>query len=135
MTRQPASVSIGPMRTRHLALLSCVLAAGTLLVSCKTTQPEQGRYSGQQQRRDEASSRDVRRVHDLIREAGERIERAERGRMVSDREARSLRRELNEVRDQERRMSRDGWVDRRELDLLAKRVDDLHRQITRDVRN
>lgn len=123
------------MRTLRLPLLACALAAGTLLVSCKTTQPDQGRHGGTHRRDEAASSREVRKIHELIREAGVRIDRAEQGRQLDDREVRSLRRELREVRDQEARMNRDGWVDQRELDRLARRVDDLHRQVTKEIRD
>ncbi|TWO64889.1 hypothetical protein FN976_27695 [Caenimonas sedimenti] len=124
------------MRHAKLSLLSSAVAltlAVAMVPGIVQAQPD-GR-PGPSGRRAEEASREVREIRLRIREAGERIERGERRGRLNDREARRLRRELREVRDLEARMSRDGWVDRREREELSSRVQELHRHVTKEIRD
>lgn len=86
--------------------------------------------------RGEAREREaMREINSRIREANDRIERAARRGRLAPHETRRLRGEVQELRAMERRMGRDGHVDRREREALHRRVDGLERHIRQEIRD
>ena len=73
-------------------------------------------------------------IDSRIRQANERIDRnLERGALTRH-DARRLRDELNGIRDTEARMRSDGRLDRREREILDRKLDRLNKEISAEKR-
>jgi hypothetical protein len=68
-------------------------------------------------------------IRDRANWIDQRIDRAQRDGRLGRRDARDLRRQLDDIVDQERRYDRDGRIGPRERDDLERRFDDLERRI------
>jgi hypothetical protein len=68
-------------------------------------------------------------IRDRANWIDDRISRARRDGRLDRRDVRDLRRELDDIVDQERRYDRDGRLGPRERDDLQRRFDDLERRI------
>ena len=73
-------------------------------------------------------------IHSRIAQAHERIERNVQRGTLSQREARRLRGELDGIRGTEERMRRDGRLDRREREILDRKLVRLNREISAERR-
>ena len=115
-------------------VVCCVAAAAAIVGASSFAQPNEAPMNIPQQpqrppppvlqnapQMDGRDRESLRQARQMIRESGERIDR--------------LRRELDELRDMEARMSRDGRVDRREREVLTRRVEALHRHLRREIRD
>lgn len=73
-------------------------------------------------------------IHSRIEAAHERINRNfDRG-ALSRHDAKRLRDELNAIRDTEARMRQDGRLDRREREILDRKLDRLNKEISAEKR-
>lgn len=109
------------MKLRYSIALLAVLILGA-----PTHSPAQPRDHG----RREADRGEGRDIHARMRKCHERIDRGIASRELTRQEALRLKRELDNVRDDEARMRRDGRLSRREADRLERELSRLERHIS-----
>jgi len=123
---------MSPMTT----LTASAVLAAALASPPAQAQPNEPPNSGMGQQHEYIRERQaLHAINGRIHAANERIERAARRGRLDGNEARRLRREVQEIRMTEERMSRDGRIDRREREALDRRLSALERHIRQELRD